>query len=106
MSTAPAAPLQAPPPETSIRRATGWLATYARLSTTVGSKDTRDLRWWSSALSRLLGVPLSPNQVRQAMGADARISVTLEGATNVKGRQTLVAAGRLTKKGDAGAGAL
>ena len=90
-----------------ISRAEGFFRAFARLSTTVGSKDTRDLSWWSLALSRTLGIEISPNQVRQAVGADARIRVDLAGQTNIKGRQTLVAAGRLSRKeGSSEGGAL
>ncbi len=89
-----ASPLQAQQPEASaVSRVAGFFKSHARLSTKVGSQGTRDLRWWSLNLSRVLGTPISANQVRLAAGGDARIAVDLAGRTNLKARQTMTAAG-------------
>ena len=105
-------PLQAPRPEASrIAKVVGFFRCHGRFSPHVGSKDSRDVSWWAQALSRALDLPLTCSDVRTAMAADARIRLDQEGLqTNVKGRQTLVAAGVLNKstaatEGSAGRGA-
>ena len=76
------------PAPSTISKVVGLLRAHGRFSPKVGSVDTRALPWLSVHFSRALNVNVTANDVRTALGVDARGSVDLAGNTNVK-HQTL-----------------
>ena len=74
-------------PPNTIATLRAWFARHARQSAVVGGKATRDLRFWSVVLTQTAGIPCTPNEVRTALGYDARNAVADNGETNILARK-------------------
>jgi hypothetical protein len=79
--------------ETNTTRIANWFRRHARLAPTVGTKSTRPLKFWADVLTRVVGIPCTPNLIRIALGADARVRIDDAGATNIRAKVTLTHAG-------------
>ncbi len=77
------------PAVSTVSRVAGIFRRYLSTSPVVGAPSTRNLQQLALNLSQALGVAVTPNDVRLAAGADARIRIDLAGRTNIKCRRML-----------------